>query len=62
MIVEGGGVGSASASHGFSTAGMYAVTAAAAAVARDGRRTTVSQTVVVTGRAAPNDGTAPSNI
>lgn len=60
MIVEGGGVGSASASHGFSTAGMYAVTAAAAA--RDGRRTTVSQTVVVTGRAAPNDGTAPSNI
>lgn len=60
MIVEGGVVGSASASHGFSTAGMYAVTAAA--VARDGRRTTVSQTVVVTGRAAPNDGTAPSNI
>jgi hypothetical protein len=59
-IVEEGGVGSASASHGFSTPGMYAVTATVAG--RDGRRTTVSQTVVVTGPAAPHDGTVPSNI
>jgi len=59
-IVEEGGVGGASASHGFSTAGVYAVTATV--VARDGRRTTISQTVVVTGPGAPHDGTAPSNI
>ena len=65
-IVEEGGVGGASASHSFSTAGVYAVTATATVtatvVARDGRRTTVSQTVVVSGPAAPHDGTAPSNI
>lgn len=59
-IVEEGGVGSASASHSFSTPGVYAVTATV--VGRDGRRTTVSRTVVVTGPAAPHDGTAPSNI
>jgi hypothetical protein len=58
--VEEGGVGSVSASHVFSTAGMYAVTATV--VARDGRRTTVSRAAVVTGRTGPNDGTAPSNI
>ena len=61
-IVEEGGVGGASASHGFSTAGVYAVTATATVVGHDGRRTTVSQTVVVSGPAAPHDGTAPSNI
>ena len=61
-IVEEGGVGGASASHSFSTAGVYAVTATATVVGRDGRRTTVSQTVVVSGPAAPHDGTAPSNI
>lgn len=59
-IVETGGVGSASASHSFSTPGMYAVTATV--VGRDGRRTAVSQTVLVTGPAAPHDGTVPSNI
>jgi probable HAF family extracellular repeat protein len=59
-IMEEGGVGSASASHSFSTPGVYAVTATV--VGRDGRRTTVSQTVVVSGPAAPHDGTAPSNI
>jgi len=59
-IVEEGNVGSASASHSFSMAGVYAVTATV--VARDGRRTAVSRTVVVTGPAAPNDGTVPSNI
>jgi probable HAF family extracellular repeat protein len=59
-IVEEDGVGSASASHSFSTPGVYAVTATV--VARDGRRTAVSQTVVVTGPAAPHDGTVPSNI
>ena len=59
-IVEAGGVGSASASHSFSTPGVYAVTATV--VARDGRRTTVSRTVVVTGPAAPNGGIVPSNI
>lgn len=58
-IVETGGVGSASASHSFATPGVYAVTATV--VGRDGRRTTVSQTVVVTGPAAPHDGTVPSN-
>jgi hypothetical protein len=57
--VEEGGIGIASASHSFSTAGVYAVTAA---VGRDGRRTTVSQTVVVTGPGALHVGTAPSNI
>jgi len=41
---------------------VYAVTATATAVARDGRRTTVSQTVVVTGPGALHVGTAPSNI
>jgi len=63
-IVEEGGVGGASASHSFSTAGVYAVTTTATAtvVGRDGRKTTVSQTVVVSGPAAPHDGTAPSNI
>ena len=60
QIVEEGGVGSASASHSFSTAGVYAVSATV--VGRDGRRTAVSRTVVVTGPTAPNDGTAPSNI
>jgi len=59
-IVEADGVGSASASHSFSTPGVYAVTATV--VGRDGRRTTVSQTVVVTGPAAPHGGTAPSSI
>lgn len=59
-IVEEGGVGSASASHSFPTPGVYAVTATV--VGRDGRRTTVSRTVVVTGPAAPHDGTVPSNI
>lgn len=59
-VVEEGGVGSASASHSFSTPGVHAVTATA--VGRDGRRTTVSRTVVVTGPAAPHDGTVPSNI
>jgi hypothetical protein len=59
-IVGEGGVGSASASHGFSTPGVYAVTATV--VARDGRRATVSQTVVVSGPAAPHVGTAPSSI
>ena len=58
--MEEGGVGSASASHGFSTAGMYVVTAAA--VGRDGLRTTVSQTVVVTDPGALHAGTVPSNI
>ena len=59
-IVEEGGVGSASASHSFSTAGVYAVTATV--VARDRRRTTVSRTVVVTGPTAPHAGTVPSSI
>jgi probable HAF family extracellular repeat protein len=59
-IVEEGGVGSASARHGFSTPGVYAVTATV--VGRDGRRTTVSQTVVVTGPGALHAGTVPSNI
>ena len=59
-IVEEGGVGSAGASHSFSTAGVYAVTATV--VARDGRRATVSRTVVVTGPAARHAGIAPSNI
>ena len=59
-LVEEGGVGSASASHSFSTPGVYAVTATV--VGRDGRRTTVSGTVVVTGPGAPHDGIAPSNI
>ena len=59
-IVEEGGVGSASASHSFSTPGVYAVTATV--VGRDGRRTAVSQNVLVTGPAVPHDGTVPSNI
>jgi len=59
-IVEEGGVGSASASHSFSTAGVYAVTATV--VGRDGRRRAVSRTVVVSGPAAPPGGTVPSNI
>ena len=59
-IVGDGDVGSASASHSFSTPGVYAVTATV--VGRDGRRATVSRTVVVTGPAAPHDGTVPSNI
>jgi probable HAF family extracellular repeat protein len=58
-IVEAGGVGSASASHSFSTPGVYAVTATV--VGRDGRRTAVSRTVAVTGPAAPHAGTVPSN-
>ncbi len=59
-LVEEGGVGSASASHSFSTPGVYAVTATV--VGRDGRRTTVSRTVVVTGPTAPHAGTVPSSI
>lgn len=59
-IVKEGGVGSASASHSFSTPGVYAVTATV--VGRDGRRTTVSRTVVVTGPTAPHAGTVPSSI
>lgn len=58
-IVETGNVSSASASHSFSTPGVYAVTATV--VAGDGRRTTVSQTVVVTGPATRSGGTVPSN-
>ena len=60
-LVEQGGVGSASASHSFSAPGVYAVTATV--VARDGRRTAVSQTVVVTGPAPASHGdSVPSSI
>jgi len=60
-IVENGGVGSASASHSFSAPGVYVVTATV--VGRDGRRTAVSQSVVVTGPApASHGGSVPSSI